>query len=66
MEILFFRSRNFDEKWKIILEYEDLMTNTDLLTLSAFNSIIEILKPYAKQKGKRKNTTACKISADNY
>lgn len=40
----------FDEKWKIILEYEDLMTNTDLLTLSAFNSIIEILKPYASRK----------------
>lgn len=41
---------SFDEKWKIILEYEDLMTNTDLLTLSAFNSIIEILKPYASRK----------------
>lgn len=41
---------SFDENWKIILEYEDLMTNTDLLTLSAFNSIIEILKPYASRK----------------
>lgn len=41
---------SFDEKWRTILEFEDLMTNTDLLTLNAFNSVIEILKPYAGRK----------------
>lgn len=41
---------SFDEKWRIILKFKDLMTNTDLLTLNAFNSVIEILKPYAGRK----------------
>ena len=44
----------FNEKWIIILKYEDLMTNTDLLTLDAFSSIIEILKPYAGRKEKER------------
>ena len=43
---------SFEEKWKSVDEYKDLMTATDKLALSSINEVINILKPYA---GRREN-----------
>lgn len=41
---------SFDNKWKKILEYRDLMTNTDIIAVNSLIEVIEILKPYAGRK----------------
>lgn len=41
---------SFEEKWKLIDEYKDLMTTTDRLALNSVNEIINILMPYAGRK----------------
>ena len=40
----------FEEKWKLIEEYKELMTATDKLALDSINEVINILKPYAGRK----------------
>lgn len=40
----------FEEKWKSIDEYLDLMRTTDIRSLSSINEVITILKPYAGRK----------------
>lgn len=41
---------SFEEKWKLIDEYKDLMTTTDNRSLNSINEVITILKPYAGRK----------------
>lgn len=41
---------SFEEKWKLIDEYKELMTTTDKLALASINEVINILKPYAGRK----------------
>lgn len=40
----------FEEKWRLIEEYKELMTTTDKLALDSINEVINILKPYAGRK----------------
>lgn len=41
---------SFDKKWRKVLEYKDLMTNTDIISINSLIEVIEILKPYAGRK----------------
>lgn len=41
---------SFDNKWRKVLEYKDLMTNTDIIFVNSLIEVIEILKPYAGRK----------------
>lgn len=41
---------SFDNKWRKVLEYKDLMTNTDIISINSLIEVIEILKPYAGRK----------------
>lgn len=41
---------SFEEKWKSIDGYKDLMTATDKNALGSINEVINILKPYAGRK----------------
>lgn len=41
---------SFEEKWKLIDDYKELMTTTDKLALGYINEVINILKPYAGRK----------------
>lgn len=41
---------SFEEKWKTIDGYKDLMTATDKNALGSINEVINILKPYAGRK----------------
>lgn len=41
---------SFEEKWKSIDEYKELMTITDKMALGSINEVINILKPYAGRK----------------
>lgn len=41
---------SFEEKWKSIDEYKELMTATDRMALGSINEVINILKPYAGRK----------------
>lgn len=41
---------SFEERWKLIDEYKDLMTTTDKSALYSVNDIINILMPYAGRK----------------
>lgn len=45
-----FDMSSFEEKWKSIDDYKDLMTTTDKLALSSISEVINILKPYAGRK----------------
>lgn len=41
---------SFEEKWRLIEGYKELMTTTDKLALDSINEVINILKPYAGRK----------------
>jgi len=41
---------SFEEKWRLIEEYKELMSTTDKLALGSINEVINILKPYAGRK----------------
>lgn len=41
---------SFEAKWKLIDEYNELMTTTDKMALGSINEVINILKPYAGRK----------------
>jgi len=45
-----FDMSSFEERWKSIDDYKDLMTTTDKLALSSISEVINILKPYAGRK----------------
>lgn len=41
---------SFEEKWRLIDEYQELMSTTDEMAFGAINEVINILKPYAGRK----------------
>ena len=41
---------SFEDKWRLIEEYKELMSTTDKLALGSINEVINILKPYAGRK----------------
>ena len=45
---------SFDNKWRKVLEYKDLMTNTDIISINSLIEVIEILKPYAGRKERKR------------
>ena len=45
-----FNISSFEEKWRLIDEYKELMTTTDKLAFGSINEVINILKSYVGQK----------------